>query len=184
MSRRRVRPASAGSRRLWSLPVEAEVDEELQFHLHARAHRLMEQGIDPETARAEALRRFGDMNRVRGECRAIGHRMEAEMHRAELRVELRQDLLYALRLLRKSPLFTAIALVTLAVGIGANTAIFSVVHAVLLRALPYRAADELVMVWNSYDESLEHAAVSPPEFADIQERNKAFTQLSGISRQP
>jgi predicted permease len=180
---RRVRPGSFRLGGLWSAPVDQEVDEELAFHLEARRRRLIEQGMEQEAAHAEALRRFGDLERVRGQCRTIGQRMEAEMHRAELRFELRQDAGYALRMLRRSPLFTVVALLTLAIGIGANTAIFSVVHAVLLRALPYRAVGELVMIWNNYDGSLDHAAIAPAEFADLQERQKAFTAISAISRQ-
>jgi predicted permease len=95
-----------------------------------------------------------------------------------------QDVRYALRTLRRARLFTATALLTLAVGIGATTAIFSVVNAVLLRDLPYPAADRTVMVFNSYLESgLEEASIAPEEFADLRAQSKAFDRWAAMRPQ-
>ncbi len=169
----------------WKVPVEQEVDEEIAFHLEMQARRYLAEGMPPDAAREAALRRFGDPTGVRVECRAIGKKMEVEMRRAELRHELRQDAGFALRLLRNNPLFTTIALITLAVGVGANTAIFSVVKAVLLQALPYRHAERAVVIWNSYEQAgLEHAAIAPAEFADFLEQRRAFDGMAAVSRQP
>ncbi len=169
----------------WKIPVEQEVDEEIAHHLEMQTRRYVDAGMEPAAAREEALRRFGDPEKTRAECRAIGHRMEGEMRRAELRHELRQDAGFALRLLRHNPLFTTIVLITLAVGIGANTAIFSVVKAVLLQPLPYRHAERAIVIWNSYAQAeLEHAAIAPAEFADILEQQRAFAGVSAMSDQP
>ena len=162
-------------------PVDREVDEELAFHLEMLTRRYMEDGLSREDARRRAEARFGNVGDVRSECREIGHRMEEEMRRVEVREELAQDVAYAWRLLRRSPAFTAIALVTIALGIGANTAIFSVVRGILLRPLPYHEPERVVAMWNGTAGGI--TAVAPPEFVDILERNRSFAALSAISRQ-
>lgn len=168
----------------WKIPIEQEVEEEIAFHLEMQTRRFIAEGMTPAAAREAALQRFGDPESVREECHVIGHKLEVAMRRTELRHELRQDVTFALRLLRNSPLFTAIALITLAVGIGANTAIFSVVKAVLLQALPYREAGRTVVIWNGYDQpGLEHAAIAAAEFADIREQQRTFDGVSAINRQ-
>ena len=90
---------------------------------------------------------------------------------------------YGLRVLRRTPTFTITALLTLAIGLGANTAIFSVVNTVLIKTVPYPAADRLALVWNSYGASLQHAAVAAPEFADIREQQRAFDGVAAIRPQ-
>ena len=95
---------------------------------------------------------------------------------------LLNDIRYALRLLAKSPGFTVVAVLTLALGIGANTAMFSVIHAVLLRPLPFTDSDRLVSVWNDYGSGGQSLpAVSPPDFRDYQQRCRLFEQIAAAT---
>src|SRR5580700_9812302 len=154
--------------------MESEMDAELRFHIQAFADDLVRGGV----LRPEALRRarleFGGVERVKEEGR--------EARGVSLLGELLQDLHYGQRVLRKSPGFTAVAVLTLALGIGANTAIFSVVNAVLLSPLPYADADRLVLI----KEVLPHAgpepiSVSGPDIAEIQKLNHVFEWVGGFS---
>jgi putative ABC transport system permease protein len=184
-----TRPTLPLSRRLrglfWPVPIETEVDEEIAAHIDLLTRRYVASGMSEGAARAAALRRFGDADRVRAECRGIRHDMEADVRRAELHQDLRMDAAFALRTLRRSPLFTLVALLTIAIGVGSNTAIFSVVQAVLVRPLPYRHAERVVLLWNSYPQSgLAQAAVSPPEFLDLREQLRAFDAVAALRPQP
>jgi len=173
-----------GSRLLWRPSVRDEVDGELETHLELLTRRLEADGLSPGEARSAALRRFGNLAAIRDECRTLAHDVEVTMHRQALWNELRQDARYGVRTLRRAPLFTVIAVMTLAIGIGASTAIFSVVHAVLLKSLPYRNADRVLAIWNSYQQGgiRSHTAIAPPEFADVEEQVRAFDAVAAIGR--
>jgi predicted permease len=156
--------------------VRRDVDEELRFHLDMKAQELIDAGASPAAAYARARAEFGDIEYTR---RYLNRTDEARMHterRAEIADELRQDIHFSLRQLRRNPAFTAIALVTLALGIGANTAIFSVVRGVLLRELPYAEPDRLVRVFSHYERG--RMSVSPADFTDWRRQSKTFSALA------
>jgi len=159
------------------------VDAELEFHLEMQTRRYEEAGLDHERAGARARERLGDLQHARDACREIADQMETDMERTAWWHGVGQDVSYGLRLLRRTPTFTITALLTLAIGLGANTAIFSVVNTVLIKTVPYPAGDRLALVWNSYGASLQHAAVAAPEFADIREQQRAFDGVAAIRPQ-
>lgn len=99
------------------------------------------------------------------------------MQRTEFLTELRQDVVYAFRMLRRTPGFTAVALLTLALGIGANSAIFSVVHGVLLESLPFRDAERLHQVRMLYPDGTKYSSLSAPDFMTVREENRVFEQV-------
>jgi predicted permease len=160
--------------------IVSEVDEELAYHLATVAARLREEGWSAPDAEAEARRRFGDVEYTRAYCRSEDFRREKEKSRMIVFDELRHDVLYALRGLRASPGFTLIALATLAFGIGANTAIFSVVRGVLLAPLPFSSPDRIVRVWNSNKTlGIAEGSFSEPDFLDVRAESRLAETIGG-----
>jgi predicted permease len=171
--------------RFWGNDLRADVDDELGFHIQSRVEEYIASGMTPDTARAEAMRRFGDIARVQRSCQEIDEMTQHERSRADMWDALATDLRYAVRTLRRSPGFAVVAVLTLALGIGANTAILSVVNGVLLRPLPYASPDRLVRVYTAFRGSgaLQYG-MSQPEFMDYKglahvfENAAAFTGAS------
>lgn len=163
--------------------VERDVDEEIEFHIEMRTRRLIESGLDPASARAQALSRFGDLSAVRDECLYIDHKRERAMQRANHLENLRQDASYAVRTLVQNKGFTAVVLLILALGIGANTAMFTLVDALLLRTLPVPHAEQLVTIGDpTRTGSLSEGSprvnlASYPLYADVRAQNQS---LSGV----
>src|SRR5436190_9491962 len=135
----------------WKPPVDEEVDEELTFHIEMRTRELIAGGMDAAAARREAQQRFGDLTRVRSTLQEIGRGRDQRMERTQYFSELRQDIAFTWRQLLKNPGFTAVAILTLALGIGGTTAIFSAVYAVVLQPLPLRDPSRLLLVGEIYD---------------------------------
>ena len=156
----------------------AAVEEEFAFHLDMRTGELVQQGWEPDAARAEARRQFGDLDEARNYCKRTDERRERQTMRTELLDGLAQDVSFAIRTLRRAPGFTLIAALTLAIGIGANTAIFSVVRGILLRPLPFADPSRLVMVRSLYGGQV--GVNSPANVADFRTQNRSFTSMAVI----
>jgi hypothetical protein len=165
---------------MFGLEPKPDVEAELAFHVEMRIRELVDRGETPEHARQLALQRFGDFDRARQECVAINERRRRGMGRAEYWTELTQDLGYALRMMRRTPAFTAAALLTLALGIGANSAIFSVVNGVLLQSLPFRDADRLHLLHMLYPDGTKYASLSAPDFMSVRAGQQVFDQVEAI----
>jgi putative ABC transport system permease protein len=163
---------------LWRVPVEQEIDEELELHVEMRTRALIDQGMAPDDARAAALRRLGDVRRLRRECVDAGRKRDREMRRAQWLGELAGDVRFAVRQLRRAPAFTFVAVLTLALGVGANSAMFALVDATLLRPLPFAEPDRLVQLWERFGQ-FPHAAVAPLNLRDWSERNHTFDGIAG-----
>ncbi len=149
--------------------LERELDAELRFHLERDTAQNLQSGMSAEDARLAALRSFGGFEQSKEECRdARGVRVIEE---------LSQDLRYALRILREHPTFTAVSIITLALGIGANTAIFSVVSAVLLRPLPYPEPELLMKIGRSYGGNEVYPA-SEPKFVFWSDNTQSFQAMA------
>src|SRR4051812_38683510 len=148
------------------------MDDEIRLHLALRTDQLVREGRTPDAARAEAESRFGLADDAR---RALHHsalRREARMDQVERFDALRQDVRYAWRGLRRNPAFAAVAALTLALGIGANTAIFSLVDAVMLRSLPVRRPERLVQVTLG---DARNDEFSNPIFEALRDRQDVFS---------
>jgi len=171
-------------RKLFGLEPKGDVEAELAFHVEMRVRELIEQGDTPEGARRRALERFGDYERARDACVAINERRRTRMDVAEFFTELRQDLGYAVRMMRRTPAFTAAALVTLALGIGANSAIFSVVHGVLLQSLPFRDAERLHHLQMLYPDGTKYDTLSAPDFMSVRAGQRVFEQVEAMDVRP
>jgi putative ABC transport system permease protein len=162
--------------------IAREVDAELEFHLAMRVTALTAGGLSADEARRQAVEEFGDLERTRAYCRAVDARTERAVRMVDRRAEWRQDVRYALRTLRRSPTFTVVSLLTLAVAIGANTAIFSVLRAVVLAPLPYGAPAALVQVSESRTHSPnEPQPMSPPNFVDFRTRQHTLADLGAFA---
>ena len=162
--------------------IAREVDAELAFHLDMRVRELVAGGMNADDARRAAAAEFGDLEGTRAYCRAADARSARATRAADRLTEWRQDARYAVRTMRRSPTFAAISLLTLALAIGANTAIFSVVRAVLLRPLPYADPGRLVVVTESWPfDPGTHAPLSPPDYVDYRAQQHAFTDLGAYS---
>src|SRR5260370_30111337 len=144
--------------------LEAELQREIDLHIEQLTKEYVRSGMNDSDARLAARREFGAIAHTKEECR--------DMRRVNFFEDLMKDLVYALRLLRKSPGFTLTAVLSLALGIGANTVVFSVINALVLKPLPVLDADRIFFVNNS-----GHPSNSFPNYRAIRDRNSVFQSL-------
>jgi predicted permease len=150
---------------------DESLDAEMLTHLEALTNQNIRNGMSVDEARFAAGREFGGVAQIKEAYR--------DQRGLPLLDTLWQDVRFALRMLARKPGFTAVAIATLGVGIGANTAIFSVVHSVLLQDLPYPNADRLTVVWSSFSNEGRGPA-SGPELIYLRERSQLFEEFGGI----
>jgi putative ABC transport system permease protein len=151
-----------------------DIEEELRTHVEMVTEENLKRGLPPDEARAAALKSFGNL----GRNTELGY----DIRGGGWLEDFWQDLRYGVRMLIKHPSFTAIAIFTLSLGLGANTAIFSVVNGVLLRPLPYKEPQRLVRVYSEFPAmNLRKFRISPPEFLDIQREAKSWESIGAWS---
>src|SRR5205085_3106673 len=155
--------------------VVRDIDEEMRLHVELETEANVERGMPLVEARRAALRSFGNFDSVRDTAYGVrgGGLMET----------LLQDIRYGARVLARNKGFTAVAVLTLALGIGANTAIFSVVNELLLRPLPYRDADRIVMLWEVTPSGRHQNTTSRKNFLGWREQSKSFEAIAAFSDQ-
>jgi putative ABC transport system permease protein len=152
-----------------------DIDREMRLHVDLQTDANIAAGMSPDEARREALRSFGNVNKVRDAA--------YDVRGGGVFETLLQDVRYGARVLIKHKSFTAVAVLTLALGIGANTAIFSVVNELLLRPLVYRNAERIVMVWEVSPEGRHQNTTSRGNFRNWREQNTSFENLSAFTDQ-
>jgi hypothetical protein len=157
------------------------VDDELRFHLESRTAELVRAGLPEAEARAQARREFGDVDDARRYMTQMAGRVETGQRRRRLAAEIVQDATYGLRRLRGAPTFALTAVLTLALGIGANTAIFSVVKGIVFEPLPFPNPERLYAVYSA-NRSVGNlqAPVSAPDLDDWRSQRRGIEDLGGF----
>lgn len=161
-------------KKLFQTPaVKQEIDEELRFHIEQRTAESISAGMMPEEAAREARKRFGNFQSFREECR--------EARGANFGETALRDIRFAVRQLRKNPGFTAVAVLTLALCIGANLSIFTVVDAILIRSLAFPEANRLVTIYNSYPKAdVDQDGASLTSYYERRGRTPDLPQMSAF----
>ena len=152
--------------------LERGFDEELQFHIDQQTEKYVRAGMSPDEARRQAMLRFGGVVRVQEETRD-------EIRPALLDDSIR-DIRFGARVLWRAPGFTMAALATLAIGIGATAAIFSVVRTVMLEPLPYRDPDRVVGIWETTQDGVTQNVIAPANFIAWRERSHTLEHLGMV----
>jgi predicted permease len=160
----------------WKRKFEQELDDELRSYVELQAAEKVRHGMAPENALREARRELGGMDQVKENVR--------DVRPGVLMDTLLRDIRYALRMLRRNPAFAAVAILTLALGIGANTAIFTVVDGVLLKSPPYPEPDRLLTLWERSLAAGTKGTVAPANFYDWREQSRSFAKMAAIDAYP
>jgi putative ABC transport system permease protein len=165
---------------LWHVDVAQEVDDEIHFHIEMRVRELVAKGSDAKTAREVVLARLGDAGRLRRTCIDLGRKRDREMRAIQWFDEFRDDVRYALRQLTAAPGFTAVAVLTLALGIGANSAMFALADAALFRPLPFRDSDRLVIVDEWGPQQQARSRIELLNFREWARQSRTFESMAAI----
>ena len=154
--------------------VDAELEDELRFHLDQLVSEMVSAGVPPNEARQAALRRMGGIAQFQEECR--------DMRRINLWQDFLRDIGYAWRSWTRTPFFSLSVILILAVGIGVNCAVFTVVRSVVLSPLPYPNADQLLALWKTDKaDSAKRSGVAPADFLDIQQQSGTCVGVAAFS---
>src|SRR6201993_564192 len=152
--------------------LETELDKELRYHIERQTEENIAAGMNAREARQAASRMFGGVSQIEEECR--------DMRQAQYLENFLQDLRYAMRMLGRSPAFTVVIVLTLALSIGANSAIFSVIDGVLLKPLPYPQAERIARVFYS-SRNYPKFPVNPWDFLDFRARNRSLENFAAYT---
>jgi putative ABC transport system permease protein len=151
---------------------DAELQHEIEIHIQQLTNQALAAGMTEAEARTMALREFGPIDQIKQKCR--------DTRRVSWIQDFVQDLRYGVRMVRQSPAFTAVAVITLALGVGANTAIFSIVDAVLLRSLPYADPNQLVrMLQAPLNRPEALTGISFRDYTELRAQNHVFSEMAG-----
>lgn len=172
---RRVFQFATGENRRWERDVEAEI----KLHLALRVEQLVAQGTPPDEAFQEAVRRFGPLTESRARLVEAARHREQHMRRTEYFADLRHDLSFAIRTLRRQKGWTAVTVLTLALGIGATTAVFSVASSLIIRAVPYPHGDRVVLIYQQTSAGKSAVAPAAPVVRAWREGARSFEQIAG-----
>jgi putative ABC transport system permease protein len=178
-SRRSPAPGPSRRGRLFDLPVAEDIRKEMAFHLEMKVEALVEAGWTREAARAEAERLFGDAARFEAESRLIAERQRRAAGRRMRAGSLGQDIRFGARMLLRRPGFTVVAVLTLALGIGANSAVYDVIENVLLAPLPYPAQDRIVKLWEVTAGGSDNP-VAEPNYFEWRAQSRSFAAMAAV----
>ena len=165
----------------WGRDIDNDLEDEIRFHIEMRRQEFIDAGLSPDAAREATQQVFGEIEIVREQCRSIDREQERIVQRADYLDQFKQDCLYGLRQIQRRPGLALLTVLTLALGIGANAAVFSVVHGVVLRPLSYDDPERLVMIWtHDVRQDRLEGPLSLPDFDDLKERSRSFRDTSAV----
>src|SRR4051812_16739780 len=161
--------------------LDADITEEIEFHIQILTDRNIARGLAPDAARAQAITEFGDLTRARDAMMAIGTSQERAHRRAEFAGNLWQDMRHAARRLVKNAGFTTVTVFTLAIGLGPTIAIFNIINSVLIKPLPYAAPDRIYTIYETFPlagGATGNGSVSIPNYVDWRAQNRSFSAMA------